>query len=117
MAKKIERGSQGKLGPSWMKQGMQIPKSMGHEFKEHASEVGPGGVKVLGTIAVGLVNAMPDRARIELAEFVNAKTWVSADNLKSEDLWKFFTHLIRVHGEERPRKLPAAKQPSSDDED
>lgn len=101
MDEKKERGSQGKLGPRWMKQTLQVPKAMGQDFRELASGVGTGGVKVLGTLGVGLVNGMPEPVRAELASFVNAKTWSSADGLDPEMLWKFMLHLIEVHGEER----------------
>lgn len=102
MDEKKERGSQGKLGPRWMKQTLQVPKTIGQDFRGHASTIGTGGVKVLGSLGIGLVNGMPDEVRRELASFVNAKTWQSADGLDEEMLWKFFLHLLSVHGVQLP---------------
>lgn len=94
MTSKPARG--GKMPPGWIKQGLQVPKHVADDFKQHADELGAGGVKLLGTVAIDLVNHLPEHFKKELALAVYQTTWPDPAMHSSRVVWiKFLVLMLR----------------------
>lgn len=85
MAKRESR--HGKIPDGWIKQGLQLPKSVADEFKHHAEAFGGGGVKFLGTVAIDLINKMPEECRTALATIAYRTTWPDPNTHDPDEVW------------------------------
>jgi hypothetical protein len=90
MAKETRHG---KIPQGWTKQGLQVPKHVADEFKHHAEHFGGGGVKFLGTVALDLINQMPDECRERLASIAYKTTWPDPLKHDPKAVWR---ELVRV---------------------
>lgn len=55
----------GKMPEGWRQQSLQIPDEFHEAFRGEAARWGQSSVKILGTVAVGLLMGMPEDARRE----------------------------------------------------
>lgn len=66
---------QGRPAPGWVQQSIQIPEAMREEFRAEAGRIPGHGVKMLGTLAVGLYLGLPDEIQRRMYHWLNDRLY------------------------------------------
>jgi len=76
------------MAEGWARQALQVPEGMARRFTGEADRYGPNSVKLLGTLALGILLGMPKAQRDDLYIWITRRLWDGDEDLSSEEIWR-----------------------------
>lgn len=92
----------GKMAPGWGRVSLQVPLPVVAIWRAEAATKGQSSVKMLGTVATGLLLGMPAPVRDELYLQVSRLSWKGLQDLTPEVLWQMLRAILAEHEAGRP---------------